>query len=114
MDDVVTEARAASRADAWRHIEPLVAEVERLRKENTRLTNRNIVLEALGAAAEQTHDEWELLRSVVAGVEALAEEWDSLAADLYIMAEDILAVTYEDLSRRLRSVLSDTRQEEAQ
>ena len=77
MGDVVAEARAASRADAWRYIEPLAAEVERL-------------------------------RSVVAGVEALADGWKR-SADGW---EHSKPLRYA--GRRLRSVLSDTRQEEAQ
>ena len=131
MGDVVA-ARAASRADAWRHIEPLVVEAERLRKENARLTDRNIALEALGAAAEQTHDEWELLQSVVAGVEALAEGKEAIFARHWLTfdarhdvagchcgfraemgdeghGDSVIRHLEWVARRRLRSVLSDTK-----
>lgn len=85
MGDVVAEARAASRADAWRHIEPLVAEVARL-------------------------------RSVVAGVEALVKQHEQFAAAQEagppIMAD--LAKTNRAFAHRLRSVLSDTIERNAQ
>ena len=64
---LIEEARAASRADAWRHIEPLAAELARL-------------------------------RSVVAGVEALADEFERLTA-IHASAHVIGEIHYREAAR---------------